>query len=321
MPVPTIPTPDGRGAVAHGRIVLGYGARDPIAGQDLWVDGLTESGEDAVPSGRTDASGHFVLTGLAVGEHRFGASHLQFRVVVTASDSIVDLGLLKYPLVHPPNAYWWEPSALPSLAVFESEGSAVDFVTCFEDADWRRPSPDVQGRTVWSRAPFVDEDPDQLESWFAEPARLFTGWDLFSQSPPGGLDLADLGAEQRYALGLWNAKDPVADSTCAYDRSTLEGLLRLNPVELWLLGYRADSVRRWVRRFDPPVTPRTGVLGGAAVVESEAHFAVYVESAEGFSVIRFAGIDGTDLPFALHLIQGDRELTVLNPLGETSEKD
>ncbi len=81
----------------------------------------------------------------------------------------------------------------------------------------------------------------------------------------------------------WNAPD-FLDSP-AYDAGTLEDLLARRRVEVWLLGYRAQEVRR---------------LGD--------HYLVAVEPAAGFQVIRFAGNESA---LQVHVVRAGVEIAAL----------
>jgi hypothetical protein len=95
---PPTPLPAPGGATAIGRIVLGYGDHSPVAGLPLWL-GKESRGQ---PVTRTNANGEFTLANLPVGQViDVVDDHLTFQIVVT-SGGIIDLGMIEYPLIHPP---------------------------------------------------------------------------------------------------------------------------------------------------------------------------------------------------------------------------
>ena len=269
----------GTGTVT-GRIVTGYGDHFPAAGERVQVLGL----EDMVQEVRTDENGSFTVTGLPVGWWNLVARHLSFQVTITQPGETVYLGLLKYPLGHPPPYYLQTPAAAPDLAVLDGQGGAVPFTVVASNQHWERPEEFVQQDRVWSTRPFSDMGEAFLRWWFRQPAVLYDTRDVFSQSFPGGLNLDPLGADWRYLLGLGTADDFLSQAEF-YGPEQLNDLLAWRQVEIWLLGYQAKEVKR---------------LGD--------HYLVKVGPAPGFQVIRFAGHAGT---LQVHVVNGGTEIITL----------
>jgi len=269
------------GATVTGRVVLGYGDHGPVSDLPLWVG----QGSNGEPMTRTSADGSFQLMGLPTDLVDVVDSHLAFQVPISSPGEHVDLGLLKYPLIHPHTYYYWTPTPLPDLATLLNEGESVPFSICLTDPDWERPSEQAQRERVWSKRPFSEKTNEWLETWFARPAVIYNTVDMFVQSFPDGPNLDALASDWRYLLGLWNSTDIVAHSECAYDGQTLEDLLSRKQIEIWLLGYRASEVQR-----------------------SGNHFAAHVSPASGYQIIRFAGVEDT---IAVHLVCDGEKLLEL----------
>jgi hypothetical protein len=282
MPLPVSPTVAVNGAVAVGRVVQGYGSHGPVAGLPLWIG--TESRGD--PTTWTDADGEFVLTGLPTGLVDVVDSHLTFQIQVDSPGESIDLGTLKYPLIHPPVYYWWTPKPLPSLTRALSEGPLVQFEVCHTDTTWHRPTEQEQRAQVWSKRPFSNKDEQFLRRWFQQPAVVYSTMDIFVQSFPDGPRLDSVGSDWRYLLGLWTSADfLLSGSECAYGPQELEDLLARRKIEVWLLDYRANGVKQFGEHFIIEATP-----------------------SPGFQVIRFAGNEGVML---VHVIAGNEEIVQL----------
>jgi hypothetical protein len=277
-----IPTDTVYGATVTGRVVLGYGSHSPVSDLPLWV-GKESQGE---PTTRTRANGEFILTDLPIGQVvDVVNSHLAFRVPIT-SGGTMDIGTLKYPLIHPPVYYWQTPEPLPDLSVVLSQGEPVQFTVCQTDATWRRPAEQEQREQVWSKRPSSDEGVQFLKHWFQRSAVIYDTMDVFVQGFPDGPQLDDIALDWHYLLGLWTSKKfSLSDSECAYGAQELEELLARKTVEVWLLNYQTNSVNQ---------------LG--------EHFAMDVVPCPGFQIIRFSGYVG---PLTVHIIAEGEEIVQL----------
>ncbi|MEW5960817.1 MAG: hypothetical protein AB1801_24090, partial [Chloroflexota bacterium] len=307
-----IPEPP-RGATATGRVIAGYGQHGPVSDLPLWVG--NEPDEEI--KRRTAADGAFTLTGLQSGLIRVRNSHLDFEVPVTAMTATIELGLLKYPLIHPPNYYYWTATLLPERSSLLDQGEVIDFDICHTEPAWQRPARQVQQATVWSKRPFRERSPVWLDWWFSRPAILYNSEDQFEQSYPDGPNLDNLTSDWRYLLGLWpdnNLKFVTNDAglrtpqtACPYHSQDLEALLNRRQLEVWLLGYRAVEVRRLDKAaLDYDETELCNPQEQSCTERPGHHFAVRVAPAPGYQIIRFAGVDDV---LAIHLVdENGREL-------------
>jgi hypothetical protein len=287
-------------------VILGYGEHSPVAGLPLWVG--TQS--QGLPATRTAGDGRFTLTGLPAGLGYVVDSHLAFQVPVSSTEATVDLGLLKYPLGHPPAYYWWTATPLPDPAMLLEGEQPVAFSNCLTDPAWERPDEPAQQEVVWSRRPFSLKPDGWLRRWFEQPAVIYDTMDQFVQGFPGGPNLDPLAADWRYLLGLWNGQDIVADSDCSYAGPALQDLLARRQIEVWLLGYRATGVGRLDK--DAVAYDASDLCDPAqrdCTQRPAYHFAVHVTPANGFQVIRFPGIEDV---VAVHLVdENGKEATQL----------
>lgn len=292
------PTSTKTQTTARGRIIAGYGAHEPIGGLPLWV------GKESIgmPVARTDTNGEFTVTNLPNGVVDIVDDHLSFHVPHSASDSDVTLGVLKYPLIHPPTFYLFTPPPISDVSQLLRKGQTVPFTICQTDEKWTRPTDSVQRAVVWSRPPFRDLGEAALRWWGEQPAVLYDTMDIFTQSFPDGPNLDALAVDWRYLLGMWTGAD-LSQSQCAYDARTLEDLLNREQVEVWLLGYRATQIRRLEVAATPPPTraPANSIVSGA-------HYALQVTPAPGFQIIRFRGNGGA---LAVHVVSQGKEILTL----------
>jgi hypothetical protein len=291
---------------ATGKVIAGYGAHEPIADLPLWIG--TES--HGAPAASTNANGEFTLTHLPVGLVDVVDSHLRFQVPVPSSDANVDLGLLKYPMVHPPLFYYTQtPAPLPSLSELLTNGERVPYIVCQTDATWSRPSEERQRDQVWSKRPFRDQGEPFLKWWFRQPAVIYDTMDLFEQSFPAGPNLDALAADWRYLTGLWTGDD-LSHSQCSYDGRTLDALFNREQIEVWLIGYRALEVRRIAmpssRIPNRPITE--GHPDFLTIDQPSEHLAISVTPAPGFQIIR---LEAHSDPLAVHVVQDGQELITL----------
>jgi len=275
-------TENTKSVTVTGQVVVGYGNHDPVPELPLWL-GLESRGS---PVTKTGKDGTFVLTDLPINQTiHVVDSHLGFEVP-PVSGGEVDLGLLKYPLMHPPASYWQRPESISNLSVITTEGQPVEYQICQEDKTWSRPSRSVQEREVWEKRPFKDKGEQYLSHWFEQPAEIYNTADIFVQSFPGSLQLDELGADWYYLLGLWTKVGfSLKGSGCEYGRQELEDLLARREIEVWLLDYQAEKV--WHR---------------------QDHFLVTVKVERGYQIIRFPGNEG---PLTVHIMAGEEEIIQL----------
>ena len=317
QPLSTVPTATPAptsGLTAIGRVVAGYGAHEALADEPLWIG---ESLDGTGVATRTDASGRFTLTNLAVGLVEFHGIHPSFQVSITTAGTTVDMGVLHYPLIHPPAYYYWTAAPEPNLEMLNTKGDQVAFKVCKSDSHWERPAEQLQETVVWSQRPFSDSSGANSAAnsssgqhrGLTAPAVLYDTIDFYEQSFPGGPNLDPLAAELRYGFGLWTAGDPLSSSACSYDGHELDELLERKQLELWLLGYRATSVSRLDKLFpgydavklcDPTQRSCTERLGD--------HFAIQAVASPGYQIIRFAG---TADVLDVHVIADGREIAKL----------
>jgi hypothetical protein len=229
---------------------------------------------------------------------------------VSSTEAKINLGLLKYPLIHPPVYYYWTAAPLPDLAPLLDNGETVPFSVYLTEPDWVRPTEQIQRETVWSRQPFSDRSEAWLQGWFEQPAVIYDSQDQFSQSFPGGPDLDPLLADWRYLLGLWTGEDIVARSACPYDGPSLEDLLARRQIEVWLLGYRVTGVQRLDKEaIEYDQSALCNPAERTCVERPGYHFALHVTPATGYQIIRFPGVEDV---MAVHLIdQKGQELLEL----------
>jgi hypothetical protein len=292
----------GAAATATGRVILGYADHSPVSDLPLWI-GKESLGE---PVTRTDATGAFTLLNLTAGLVDVTNSHLAFQVPVSSAEAKINLGLLKYPLIHPPVYYYWTAVPLPDLAPLLDNGEAVTLSVCLKEPDWERPSEQIQRETIWSKRPFSDRSEAWLQGWFDQPAVIYDSQDQFTQSFPSEPDLNSLLADWRYLLGLWTGEDIVARSACPYDGPSLEDLLAGRQVEVWLLGYRVTGVQRLDKEaIEYDKSALCDPADRACVERPGYHFAVHVIPAAGYQIIRFAGVEDV---MAVHLVENGQEL-------------
>lgn len=85
----------GGGRTVTGQIIQSSGDRQPVAGLKLQL----EPGGEFVAE--TDVNGEFTLSNVPTDETSIYASHLQF-VIPAGEEAHLDLGIIDYPLIHPP---------------------------------------------------------------------------------------------------------------------------------------------------------------------------------------------------------------------------
>lgn len=294
------------GATATGRVIAGYGQHGPVSDLPLWVG--DEPDEEI--KRRTDENGNFSLTGLQPGLIRVRNSHLEFEVPVTAMTDTLDVGLLKYPLIHPPDYYYWTAAPLPNLSMLLDRGESIDFEICHTEPGWQRPARQLQQTTIWSKRPFSERSQAWLDWWFDHPAALYNGEDQFEQSYPNDPNLDQLTSDWHYLLGLWtdnNLKFVTNDAglmapqtACSYNGQDLEDLLNRRQLEVWLLGYRPTEVRRLEKEaIDYDEAALCDPQESTCTKRPGHHFAVRVTPSPGYQIIRFPGVADV---LAVHLI-------------------
>lgn len=293
--------------IATGRLVEGYGAHRPIGQQPLRLQKEKQL-ED--PIATTDDQGTFVLKDLSLGQQiTLNSGHLTFQVTVTSLYT-TDLGIISYPLMHPYNYYYWTPYPLRNLSQLMREGSILPFSVCKRDTTWRRPTETTQQEYVWARPPFNERGTAWLRPWFRQPALLYDTIDLFHQSFPGGPSLDDLGAGHVYLSGLWSAQSgPFTESDCDYTPEALTALLERQQIEVWLLEYRATAVH--ALSTEHAIVDEESICDfqkRSCTLRPGYHYAISVEPAEGYQVIRFPGEPS---PISVHVMAGMDEITQL----------
>lgn len=292
-----------------GQVVQSYGRHDPMSGLPLWV-APRSSGYPA--DATTNDDGRFQLTDLPIGETitiNVGP-HLSFQLRLTTSQQTVDLGVLKYPLIHPPNMYYWTPYVVRDLTQLTSQGEKLPFAVCKHDASWQRPTEEEQREYVWSKSPFREREVNYLQSRFQDSAILYNSVDFSHQVFTDGLRLDDLGAERTYLSGLWTAaSSPIELSDCSYTPEVLKDLFERRQIEVWLLGYRATEVHV-LSTEDAELDEDTLCDSRERICTARHgyHYAVDVQPAAGYQVIRF---DGHQSVMTVHVMAEGKEIAQL----------
>jgi hypothetical protein len=293
------------GAIITGQVIAGYGDHQPISGLPLRVRQKGDGSWDTY----TDGNGNFTLTDLPVGRVLVEDDHLTFRVTIDSPSQSIDLGKLKYPLIHPPDYCGWQAAPLADPGQLLRDGKTVVFEVCAADSNWARPDPETQREQVYARLPFSQLDEERFIK-FEQAAVLYDTVDVTQQSYPGGLNLDELGADWRYLTGLWTAaKDPLANSNCSYASGDLGSLLDRSQLEVWLFGYQATGVQE-LDKGDAEFA--AGALCDpnerSCTVRPAYHYAVNVMPAPGFQIIRFAGKQDV---VAIHVVESGKDIVVL----------
>ncbi len=293
------------GATITGQVITGFGDHRPFAGLPLRIRQKNNNDWDTY----TDGDGFFTLTNLPLGRVDIDDSHLFFQVSITSTSHVMDLGKLRYPLIHPPLYYWWQAAPLSDLNQLLKDGKTVDFKVCKADPDWVRPNIEMQRQQVYRRPPFNQMGEERFQK-YEQIAVLYNTIDETSQSFPGGPNLDGLGADWLYLTGLWaTPRNPLSSSNCSYAPAELQSLLDRSQLEVWLFGYRAT----YVQELDKEV----GVFDETALCNPDErsctfrpgyHYAVHVEPAAGFQIIRFAGKPDV---LAIHIIESGKEILAL----------
>lgn len=293
------------GATLTGQVIAGYGNHQPISGLPLRVRQKGDGGREAY----TDANGNFTLTDLPVGGVIVEDDHLTFQVTIDSPSQPINLGKLRYPLIHPPDYYWWQAAPLADPSQLLRYGKTVAFEVCAADPNWMRPDPETQREGVYTRLPFSQLSEERFIK-FERAAVLYDTIDVTQQSYPGGLNLEELGADWLYLTGLWTAaRDPLTNSSCSYASGDLGSLLARSQLEVWLFGYQATGVQK-LDKEDAEFA--AGALCDpnqrSCIFRPGYHYAVNVVPASGFQIIRFAG--GQDV-LAIHITESGKEILAL----------
>ncbi len=301
----TLNQPVKSGATLTGQVIAGYGDHQPISGLPLHVRQKGDGNWDTY----TDGNGNFTLTGLPVGRVFVEDDHLIFRVTIDSPSQSVDLGKLKYPLIHPPDYYGLQAAPLADPGQLLRDGRAVAFEVCAADSNWVRPDPEAQREQIYARLPFSELGEDRFIK-FEQAAVLYDTVDVTQQSYPGGLNLDELGADWLYLTGLWTAaKNPITNSNCSYAPGDLGSLLDRSQLEVWLFGYQATGVQE-LDKEDAEFA--AGALCDpserSCTVRPGYHYAVNVVPAPGFQIIRFAGEQDV---VAIHIVESGKEILTL----------
>ncbi len=293
------------GATVTGQIVAGYGDHRPVAHLPLRLRQMGSNNWDTY----TDGEGRFTLMGIPTGQAYIDDGHLTFEVTIDSPVQSINLGILKYPLIHPPEYDWWQAAPLADLNQLLNDGALVDFKVCASDSTWVRPTPDLQRAQIYSQPPFNELNQATIER-FERSAILYNTVDIVEQSFPGSLNLDGLGADWLYLSGLWTATpNPLTHSNCAYSGADLQSLFDRNQLEVWLFGYRAVEVQR-LDKTDIRIA--AGSLcdpnDRSCLVRPGDHYAVEVVPASGFQIIRFAGKPDV---MTIHIVKSGKELLAL----------
>jgi hypothetical protein len=289
------------GATVSGQVITGFGDHNPVAGLLLRI----RQKNDEVWDTYTDGNGYFTLKNLPLGLVNIDDDHLSFQVTITSTSQVIDLGKLRYPLIHPPLYDWWRAAPLANLSDLFTKGEQIPFEICITRPDWVKPHAEVEREQVLSKPPFINLGIQRYE----KPAILYDTIDLTQQSFPDGPDLDELGSEWLYRTGLWTAPNPITGSDCSYDPQTLDQLLYRDRLEVWLFGYNAIQVQRLSKdsaTFDQTSLCNTELRD--CTVRPGSHYAVYVIPARGFQIIRFQGEEDV---LSVHIIQGKLDILTL----------
>jgi hypothetical protein len=295
----------GNGATVTGQVILGYGNHLPFSSLPLRLRQKDNQEWDT----KTDGHGFFTLSGLPLGRVDIDDDHLSFSVTIDSASQTIDLGKLKYPLIHPPVYYWWKAAPLADPNQVVKAGEVLDFTVCAQDPMWTRPDAASQNEKVSSRPPFDQFDAQKLEK-FQLPAVLYDTIDAARQSFPGGLNLDELGTDWLYLTGLWSAaENPISHSACSYAPADLDSLFDRGQLEVWLFGYRTTEVRE-LDKAQAEVAPGSlcDVKDRLCVERPGYHFAVSVTPSPGFQIIRFEGIQDV---LAIHIVHSDTGAEIL----------
>jgi hypothetical protein len=118
------------GATLTGRVITGYGDHLPVDVLPLRVRRESQEGRDT----HTDANGYFTLTDLPAGRVDIDDGHLSIWVTIDSPTQCIDLGKVKYPMVHPPPYYYWQAAPLADPGQLLRDGKAVAFEVCAADS-------------------------------------------------------------------------------------------------------------------------------------------------------------------------------------------
>ena len=293
------------GAILTGQVVAGYGDHSPVVFLPLRVRRWGKESWDT----STDGGGYFTLTNVPVGPAYIDNSHLTFQVTIDSPTQSIDLGKLKYPLVHPPDYYWWQAAPMADLHDLLGRGIPIDFQICAVEPGWERPSPETQRTQVYNQPPFMGLNQKTIER-FGRLALLYDTVDVIQQSFPGGPNLDEPGVDWLYLSGLWRTStNPLLHSNCTYTPADLQSLFDRNQLEVWLFGYKASKVLELDKEN---IEFAAGALcdpnDRSCTVRPGDHYAVQVEPATGYQIIRFSGKPDV---LAVHIIESGKELLTL----------
>jgi hypothetical protein len=249
------------------------------------------------------------LTNLPLGRVDIDDGHLSFQVTIDSPAQSLDLGRLKYPLIHPPDYYWWQAAPLADLSQLLGEGKPVDFKVCTTDTGWVRPDLNMQREKVYAQPPFNQLDEKRFEK-FGQIAVLYDTIDIAQQSFPAGLNPDELGADWLYLTGLWTAANkPLSNSDCSYAAKDLQSLFDRSQLEIWLFGYQATRVQELDKEeAEVAESAFCDPNERSCTVRPGYHYAVQVVPAGGFQIIRFASKQDV---LVIHIINSGREILAL----------
>ncbi len=291
------------GASVTGQVIAGYGDHRPVPNLPLRI---RQQGNDHWGDTYTDGEGFFTLTHVPVGHVYIDDDHLTFHLTIDSPTQSINLGKLKYLLLHPPDYYWWQAAPLADWKDLLDKGVSIDFKVCAADSAWTRPDFEIQRQQVYSQPSFAVLDNKTIER-FERIALLYDTVDMTQQNFPGGLNLDGLGADWLYLSGLWTASpNPLLQSECSYSPGDLQSLFDRSQLEVWLFGYKAIAVHELDKeniQFASAALCNTN--DRTCTIRPADHFTVEVAPASGFQIIRFAVRPDV---LAVHIIESGKEL-------------
>ena len=154
---------------------------------------------------------------------------------------------------------------------------------------------------MYNRPPFDGLDQKTIEK-FERIALLYDTVDVTRQSFPGGPNLDKPGADWLYLSGLWTAStNPILHSNCSYSPADLQSLFERSQLEVWLFGYQATAVKELDKgNIQFVASALCDPNDRKCAIRPGNHYAVQVQPAAGFQIIRFSGKPDV---LAVHIIE------------------